>query len=52
MRGVDAGSRPTLLLGKADDTVEETGASTRCTAGERDPASKDGLSENNVGKLP
>ncbi len=41
----NAGSRPTLCLGKADDTVEETGASTRCTAGVRDPASKKGLSE-------
>jgi hypothetical protein len=28
------------VLGKADDTVEETGASTRCTAGVGDPASK------------
>ena len=45
VRGTNAGSRPTLLLGKADDTVEETGKSTRCTAGVRDPASKEGLSE-------
>src|SRR6516225_748698 len=45
IRRVSAGSRPILLLGKADDTVEETGASTRYTAGERDPASKDRLSE-------
>ena len=43
--GISAGSRLTFPLGKADDTVEETGASTRCTAGERDPASKEGLSE-------
>ena len=45
IRRVGAGSRPTLLLGKADDTVEETGESTRCAAGERDPASKERLSE-------
>src|SRR6516162_10000120 len=45
VRRIDAGSRPHLRWGKADDAVEETGASTRCTAGERDPASKDGLSE-------
>jgi len=38
--------KPTqILLGKADDTVEETGASTRCTAGVGDPASKERLSE-------
>jgi len=30
-------------LGKADGTVEETGASTRCTAGVGDPASKNRL---------
>ena len=45
IRGVDAGSRSILLLGKADDAVEETGESTRRAAGERDPVSKDGLSE-------
>ena len=45
VRRTNAGSRPTLCLGKADDIVEETGKSTRCTAGERDPASKEGLSE-------
>jgi hypothetical protein len=45
VRGISAGSRPHLRWGKADDAVEGTGASTRCTAGERDPASKDGLSE-------
>jgi hypothetical protein len=45
VRRINAESRPTLLLGKADDTVEETGKSTRCTAGVRDPASKEGLSE-------
>jgi hypothetical protein len=28
-------------LRKADDIVEETGESTRCTAGVRDPASKE-----------
>jgi hypothetical protein len=39
--GQNAGSRPTLHLGKADDIVEETGESTRCTAGVRDPASKE-----------
>jgi hypothetical protein len=32
-------------LGKADGTVEETGASTRCTAGVGDPASKNRLLE-------
>src|SRR5262249_38854053 len=41
----DRRGKPThILLGKADDTVEETGASTRCTAGVGDPASKDRLS--------
>ena len=44
-RGQNAGSRPILLLGKADDIVEETGESTRCTAGVRDPASKERFSE-------
>src|SRR5450631_1368271 len=34
-----------LCLGKADDIVEETGESTRCTAGVWDPASKERLSE-------
>src|SRR5580693_1230960 len=42
---VNAGSRPILRLGKADDIVEETGESTRCTAGVRDPASKERFSE-------
>src|SRR5262249_49602340 len=32
-------------LGKADGTVEETGVSTRCTAGVGDPASKNRLLE-------
>ena len=42
----DRRGKPThILLGKADDTVEVTGASTRCTAGVGDPASKDRLSE-------
>jgi hypothetical protein len=45
IRGRDAGSRPDLRSGKADDAVEETGESTRRAAGERDPASKEGLSE-------
>src|SRR4029077_19360445 len=43
--GQNAGSRPILRLGKADDIVEETGESTRCTAGVRDPASKERFSE-------
>ena len=38
--------KPThVSVGKADDTVEETGKSTRCTAGVGDPASKERLSE-------
>jgi len=45
IRGINADCRPNLRLGKADDTVEETGESTRCSAGERDPAFKEGLSE-------
>ena len=46
IRGTEhAGSRPILPLGKADDIVEETGESTRCTAGVRDPASKERFSE-------
>jgi hypothetical protein len=32
VRGLEAGSRPTLLLGKADDTKEETG---KCTSWDR-----------------
>jgi hypothetical protein len=43
--GIAAGSRPTFPVGKADGTVEETGASTRCTAGVGDPASKNRLLE-------
>jgi hypothetical protein len=45
LSGIAAGSRPTFPFGKADDTVEGTGASTRCTAGVGDPASKDRLLE-------
>src|SRR5215475_287887 len=41
----NAGSRPILCLGKADDIVEVTGESTRCTAGVRDPASRERFSE-------
>src|SRR5215475_5449201 len=43
--GIIAGSRPTFPLGKADDIVEETVESTRCTAGVGDPASKNRLLE-------
>src|SRR3974377_2636596 len=43
--GIAAGSRPTFPLGKADDIVEETGESTRCTAGVGDPAPKNRLLE-------
>jgi hypothetical protein len=43
--GISSGSRLFFPLGKADDTVEETGASTRCTAGVGDPASKERLLE-------
>ena len=49
--GQNAGSRPILLLGKADDIVEETGESTRCTAGVWDPASKERLSEITSGSV-
>ena len=49
----DSCGKPTHFpLGKADGTVEETGASTRCTAGVGDPASKERFSVDNVGKLP
>src|SRR5580700_9714792 len=42
----DRCGKPTHFpVGKADDTVEETGASTRCTAGVGDPASKERLLE-------
>ncbi len=42
----DSCGKPThFLCGKADGTVEETGASTRCTAGVGDPASKNRLLE-------
>jgi hypothetical protein len=51
IRGEDAESRPTYLVGKADDAVEETGESTRRAAGERDPASKEGLSEITSGSV-
>jgi hypothetical protein len=37
--------RPTFPLGKAEDIVEETDESTRCTAGVGDPASKNRLLE-------
>jgi hypothetical protein len=49
--GQDAGSRPILSLGTADDIVEETGESTRCTAGARDPASKERFSEITSGSV-
>jgi hypothetical protein len=45
IRGIDAESRRAFPVGKADDTVEETGESTRCTAGVGDPVSKERLSE-------
>jgi hypothetical protein len=51
IRRFDAGSRPILDLGKADGTVEETGESTRCTAGVWDPASKERLSEITSGSV-
>jgi hypothetical protein len=38
-------------LGKADGTVEETGVSTRCTAGVGDPASKKRLLEITSGSV-
>ena len=45
VRRIEAGSRPYPSMGKADDAVEETGASTRGTAGVWGPASKDRFSE-------
>src|SRR4249920_1277344 len=45
IRRTDAESRPTFPAGKADDTVEETGESTRYAAGVGDPASKERFSE-------
>src|SRR5262249_59134980 len=52
-RSQDRRGKPThTLLGKPDDTVEETGASTRCTAGVGDPASRDRLWELTSGNLP
>ena len=50
MRRPYAESRPNSRLGKADDTVEETGKSTRCAAGVRDPASKERFSEITSGR--
>ena len=48
----DSCGKPTHFpLGKADDAVEETGASTRCTAGEGDPASKNRLLEITSGSV-
>jgi hypothetical protein len=38
-------------MGKADDAVEETGKSTRRAAGERDPASREGLSDITSGSV-
>ena len=45
IRGTKRGKPTHLCLGKADDIVEETGESTRCTAGVWDPASKEKFSE-------
>ena len=48
----DRRGKPTHdFLGKADDAVEETGASTRCTAGVGDPASKNRLLEITSGSV-
>ena len=52
IRGQTREADPTLDLGKADGAVEETGASTRSTAGVWGPASKERFSVDNVGKLP
>ena len=51
VRRIDAGSRPTILLGKADDTVEETGESTRGTAGVGDPAVQTGLTPDSLDRV-
>jgi len=48
----DRRGKPTHdFLGKADDAVEETGESTRCTAGVGDPASKNRLLEITSGSV-
>jgi hypothetical protein len=52
IRGVDAGSRPNHLMGKADDTVEVTGESTRWYRRGKGSSIQEQTSGNNVGKLP
>src|SRR5580692_6457163 len=47
-----AGSRPNLLLGKADDTKEETGKCTSWDSRGRDQTSEERYADNNVGKVP
>ena len=52
IRGTDAGSRPIGFLGKADDTVEETGESTRWYRRGRGSSIQGKILRDNVGKLP
>ena len=52
IRRTDAGSRPVNHLGKAVDTVEETGASTRWYRRGRGSSIQGKILGDNVGKLP
>src|SRR6266851_5215302 len=50
--GLEAGSRPTLLLGEADDTKEETG---KCTSWDRrgmGSGTRRKIRRDNVGNIP
>src|ERR1035438_4697862 len=49
---VVAGSRPTPLLGKADDAEEETGKSTSRYRRARGPGIRGKICRDNVGKIP
>ena len=52
IRGVEAGSRPHLRWGKADDTGEETGKSTRWNRRGTGSSIQGKILRDNVGKLP
>jgi hypothetical protein len=49
---VEAGSRPTPLLGKADDTEEETGRRTPWDRRGKGPGIRGRIRRDNVGKIP
>ena len=51
IRGTEAGRRPNLSLGKADDIVEETGESTRCDRRGTGSSIQGKILGDNVGKV-